>query len=457
MSGGEGVVTDHAPDGRRSVPPSTSDEAQGDGHGLGLSVNGAQAENSTQPFPFLESWKPNLVSLYKGHLARGWDDLKTRSRPSLRGRGADPKLFAAVEELLLDLWQEEPVLSNPAARLWRLNCLMYSGAELTVRAATAAVMQDCQEDFGSVEEQDEWAITDPGARRESGWAGQISRLKERRRVICRKISLHKMTVKAICREMRRLGQPRAMRRGSSYRARRDRRVLAKRLKSRKLPLVFLRQQKTKLEGTVRVRAAQARRLEVKLRRLELRKQIAGTGYRALLGEQAQGVGDLDAEAVHSYWKGLWGVEGDYNPSHLDIRCWGRKVVNEIDQAGRAELSWDAACFQALLKVRSWRAPGPDGVAGFWYKKFPAVTDLVLNAARELIDGEVQFPHWFVRGRTVLIPKVENASGPEEFRPITCLNIGYKLVTGALCAILSWHVEPIPPEEQKGKRGCLDAL
>lgn len=43
----------------------------------------------------------------------------------------------------------------------------------------------------------------------------------------------------------------------------------------------------------------------------------------------------------------------------------------------------------------------------------------------------------VRGRTVLIPKEEGASEPDKFRPITCLNTTYKLLTGGTDA---HHVE-----------------
>ena len=53
--------------------------------------------------------------------------------------------------------------------------------------------------------------------------------------------------------------------------------------------------------------------------------------------------------------------------------------------------------------------------------------------------------------------------PDQYRPITCLNTLYKVLTGAITQILMGHVEAkglLPGEQkamQKGQRGCLEAL
>ena len=69
----------------------------------------------------------------------------------------------------------------------------------------------------------------------------------------------------------------------------------------------------------------------------------------------------------------------------------------------------------------------------------------------------------MRGRTVLIPKKGCQGRPEQYRPITCLNTGYKLLTSVITILLRSHIESnsILPVEQKAlrrqRRGCLDAL
>ncbi len=53
----------------------------------------------------------------------------------------------------------------------------------------------------------------------------------------------------------------------------------------------------------------------------------------------------------------------------------------------------------------------------------------------VLSGDAKLPEWFVRGRKILIPKAGCKGLPEQYRPITCLNTGYKLFTSVLTALL----------------------
>ena len=114
-------------------------------------------------------------------------------------------------------------------------------------------------------------------------------------------------------------------------------------------------------------------------------------------------------------------------------------------------------------MKSWTAPGPDGIPGYWLKKFKSTADLIKHLLWKVLDGETEIPEWLVKGRTVLLPKDGWEGKPDQFQPITCLNCTYKLFTGVLTAILMTHVttKNVLPDEQKalrkGRRGCLDAL
>ena len=63
----------------------------------------------------------------------------------------------------------------------------------------------------------------------------------------------------------------------------------------------------------------------------------------------------------------------------------------------------------------------------------------------------------------MLPKGDNPATPGSQRPITCLNLMYKLLTGALARVLKRHVDNyglLPPEQKalrRGTRGCIDAL
>ena len=84
-------------------------------------------------------------------------------------------------------------------------------------------------------------------------------------------------------------------------------------------------------------------------------------------------------------------------------------------------------------------------------------------SERVVNGEMEIPQWVVTGETVLITKTKEASRPEQYRPIACLNTIYKIITVVMEIVLRDHVmehNTLPPEQfalRKGRRGCLDAL
>lgn len=70
---------------------------------------------------------------------------------------------------------------------------------------------------------------------------------------------------------------------------------------------------------------------------------------------------------------------------------------------------------------------------------------------------------WLQGRTVLIPMEGCQGKADQYRPITCLNTCYKLLTAVMSIMIADHVREsdIMPAEKKalrkGRRGCLDAL
>ena len=83
---------------------------------------------------------------------------------------------------------------------------------------------------------------------------------------------------------------------------------------------------------------------------------------------------------------------------------------------------------------------------------------------KILNGNQQLPDWLTYGRTVLCQKDSTkGSAVENYRPISCLPLMWKLLTG----IISEHLysfleeEKILPEEQKGckrnRRGTKDQV
>ena len=87
------------------------------------------------------------------------------------------------------------------------------------------------------------------------------------------------------------------------------------------------------------------------------------------------------------------------------------------------------------------------------KSFTTVHGVLATVLNECIEvGDV--PEWLVEGRTILVTK-DSKNGTEvgNFRPIACLILIWKLLTGTISDKTYDHLEKnrLLPEEQKGSR------
>ena len=160
-------------------------------------------------------------------------------------------------------------------------------------------------------------------------------------------------------------------------------------------------------------------------------------------------------------------EATINRNQQGLKKWRKAVKRRISMGTTTDSTMDLDRSQArwvtVLHHANWKAPGPDGIHAYWLKAFPTTTEAVMIECWKVADGESECPGWFIHGRTVMTPKEGCTGEPEQFRPITCLNTTYKLLTGAASRVLMHHADrfQLLPEEQKalrkGRRGCLDAL
>ena len=85
----------------------------------------------------------------------------------------------------------------------------------------------------------------------------------------------------------------------------------------------------------------------------------------------------------------------------------------------------------IREMANWKAPGPDGVRGFWFKRFRSLHGVIMESSQDCLDsGSV--PDWMIKRRTVLIQK-DSCKGKvaSNYRPIACLPLMWKLLTGVL--------------------------
>ena len=137
----------------------------------------------------------------------------------------------------------------------------------------------------------------------------------------------------------------------------------------------------------------------------------------------------DAEESRQFWKGIWSEEVSYNESAE----WLKGIDKKLEDTGQQE---DIVITPEMLtrpanKLPNWKAPGPDGLQGFWLKNIKSIRQILAAMLNECVNKN-QIPYWLAKGLTTLILK-DKTTGivSTNFRPITCLPLMWKLLTGVL--------------------------
>ena len=101
--------------------------------------------------------------------------------------------------------------------------------------------------------------------------------------------------------------------------------------------------------------------------------------------------------------------------------------------------------------------------GVLVKEFSSLHERVRLQLKECLDSEFA-PSWLTRGSTSLLQKDKSKGNvASNYRPITCLPLMWKLLTGVFANQIYAHLdqEKLLPEEQKGckysSRGTYDLL
>ena len=107
----------------------------------------------------------------------------------------------------------------------------------------------------------------------------------------------------------------------------------------------------------------------------------------------------------------------------------------------------------VRKLPNWKAPGPDGVQGYWLKILPSLHDRIARQMNDIINSSKDTPEWLTKGRTVLCQKdpPQKGNAVDNFRPLSCLLLMWKLMTGIIPDfVYGFLVESdYLPLEQKG--------
>lgn len=169
----------------------------------------------------------------------------------------------------------------------------------------------------------------------------------------------------------------------------------------------------------------------------------------------------DAEESTRFWSDIW----DKPVKHKENPEWLRNVEEELTWLGvQDDIHIEVTKLKKQVrKMPNWKSPGPDGVQGYWIKNLSNLHGSIAHQLDRCLQ-ENNVPSWMVTGKTLLcVKELEKGNAVANFRPIACLPLLWKLLTGILAEELYEHLEQsnILPWEQKGcrkgSRGTKDQL
>ena len=92
------------------------------------------------------------------------------------------------------------------------------------------------------------------------------------------------------------------------------------------------------------------------------------------------------------------------------------------------------------RVPNWKSPGPDLVQGFWLKNVCSLHERVRLQLKECLECEFELS-WLTRESTSLLQKDKSKGNvPSNYRPITCLPLMWKLLTGVIAGQTYTHLD-----------------
>ena len=169
----------------------------------------------------------------------------------------------------------------------------------------------------------------------------------------------------------------------------------------------------------------------------------------------------DSEEASTFWRNIWSIPGEMNKN----ATWIPKVREKMDRYEKqAQMSVGLEVVRTQIrKMTNWKSPGPDGVQGYWFKRFTSLHN-ALTAHLQACVTKSEVPEWMTKGKTVLVQKdPDKGKTASNYRPIACLPLMWKLLTSVIAEKVYSHLAEngILPDEQKGcrrkSRGTKDQL
>ena len=170
----------------------------------------------------------------------------------------------------------------------------------------------------------------------------------------------------------------------------------------------------------------------------------------------------NSEESIEFWSDILSKSKEHN-QHTEWLKSCRKQFENVNSMENIEVSQEMVKMQCR-KMPNWKVLGKDGVKGYWLKNLTSVHPRIAVQLNRILDGERPLPDWMIFGKTVLCQKhPAKGSAVDNYRPVSCLPLMWKLMTGMSAEKMYSHLERenVLPSEQKGcrkgSRGTKDQL
>ena len=155
-----------------------------------------------------------------------------------------------------------------------------------------------------------------------------------------------------------------------------------------------------------------------------------------------------------FWGGIW--ERKENTPHMPWMGEVKMQLNtKVTSVNDFNISLETVR-KEVAKRKGWTAPGIDGIQNFWWKTFEAAQEALTKVFIGVKKDNNLIPAWLPSGRTVSLPKTDDLSDEKNFRPITCLNTSYKILTGLIAKYMRGHARSNTIRDE-GQLGAVEGV
>ena len=127
-----------------------------------------------------------------------------------------------------------------------------------------------------------------------------------------------------------------------------------------------------------------------------------------------------------YYEELFKTRGERNWEEI-LEVVPRMVKEDFNAVLNKEVE-EEEIMKAVFELGALKAPGPDGFNGFFYQKYwEVVKESVVKAVQSFFQNGHMLRE-INRTNIVLVPKVKKPEEVSQFRPISCCNFVYKVIS-----------------------------